>query len=101
MSIRAPGLVSREGTKLGRGRLARVLGRVLPSQTLSTPGRRKTEAGLSMTSMIDVMVVLVVFLLLTFGTSLALGHDASKLPNATGADLVSAPIVDVKPEGIF
>jgi len=101
MSIRAPGHVSREGLKIGRGRVARVLGRVLPSQTLSTPGRRQTGAGLSMTSMIDVMVVLVVFLLLTFATHGDLGHDVSKLPTATGAEIVTAPIVDVKSEGIF
>ncbi len=101
MSIRAPGHVSREGTRIGRGRVARVLGRVMPSKTLSTPGRRKTEAGLSMTSMIDVMVVLVVFLLLTFATHGDLGHDTSRLPMANGVEIVTAPIVDVKPEGIF
>ena len=99
MAIRAPGFVSREGTKIGRGRMMRVLGRALPSQTLSTPGRRGAGAGIQMTSMIDVMVVLVVFLLLTFSTDLS--HDSSRLPHATGIDVVSAPIVDVKPEGIF
>ena len=101
MAIVAPGIVSREGTRLGRGRLQRVLRRVLPSQTLSSPGRRRTQAGLSMTSMIDVLVVLVVFLLLTFGTHGDLGHDTSRLPTANGAEIVDAPIVDVKPEGIF
>jgi biopolymer transport protein ExbD len=101
MSVRAPGKLSREGTLIGRGRVARVLGRVLPSQTLSTPGRRRSDAGLSMTSMIDVLVVLVVFLLLTFTTHGDLAHDTAKLPSANGADLVAAPIVDVKLEGIF
>jgi biopolymer transport protein ExbD len=57
---------------------------------------------LSMTSMIDVLVVLTVFLLLTFQSSAQCGfvRELSQLPPATNVqDLVDAPTVQVAAHG--
>lgn len=57
-----------------------------------------------MTSMIDVLVVLTVFLLLTFTSSSECGctRDLSQLPPATNtAEMLDAPIVHVSARGIM
>jgi biopolymer transport protein ExbD len=58
-------------------------------------GRRATNASLSLTSMIDFLIVVVVFLLMTFSAS-AQNAGALDVPAAANAsDLVDAPIVSV------
>ena len=57
-------------------------------------GRRSTNAGLSLTSMIDFLVVIVVFLLMTFGTSAPC--RAADVPWAeNGIEAIDAPLVVV------
>lgn len=103
MSLRAPGITSSRESIVTRGGAVRALRRALPSAAPAVPARRRGSPGLSMTSMIDVMVVLVVFLLLTFSASApASTRDTTKLPiSGSSLDLVDAPLVDVAPEGIY
>src|SRR5262245_45309130 len=63
---------------------------------VSGGGQRPTNASLSLTSMIDFLVVTVVFLLLTFSPSeAALGNNV-KVPAAGNAlDMIDAPLVSV------
>ena len=66
-------------------------------------GGRSTNASLSLTSMIDFLVVTVVFLLMTFSASgeVAIPKDV-KLPSAENAtDMVDAPLVGVSGTQIF
>ena len=56
MSVHAPGRVDLGGLKRARTGIARALARVRPSSAPIGGGRRKLMAGLSMTSMIDVLV---------------------------------------------
>ena len=69
MSVHAPGRIHRAGLGLRRGGMGRAVARVLPSSAPLGGGRKKLLASLSMTSMIDVLVVMTVFLLLTFQSS--------------------------------
>jgi biopolymer transport protein ExbD len=99
MAVHAPGRQSLEGI-FRRARRARAL----PSLAPFGSGRRRAAAGLSMTSMIDVMVVCVVFLLLTFSSSseCACRRDLSKIPPAANVrEIVDAPLIFVTAEGIF
>src|SRR5262245_2845245 len=58
-------------------------------------GRRSPNASLSLTSMIDFLIVVVVFLLMTFSAS-AQGTNAPDVPAATNvSDLLEAPMVSV------
>jgi biopolymer transport protein ExbD len=58
-------------------------------------GRRSPNASLSLTSMIDFMIVVVVFLLMTFSAS-AQSTNGADVPAATNVgDLLEAPIVSV------
>ncbi|MBX3185936.1 MAG: biopolymer transporter ExbD [Labilithrix sp.] len=78
--------------------MARAMRRASPSRAPAS-GRRALAVRLSMTSMIDVLVVMTVFLLLTFTASGECGcrRDLSGLPAAAnGLDIVDAPIVDVR-----
>jgi hypothetical protein len=59
-------------------------------------GRRSTTATLSLTSMIDVLVVTLVFLLTTFSAGGCPQGRAQALPRLTGGlDMIDAPIVAV------
>ncbi len=70
------------------------------SSSKHPPRRRTSAVSLSMTSMIDVLVVLTVFLLITFsaGESRA-GRDVPFARNV--AQLADAPVVDVRSGGMF
>jgi len=90
---------------LGRARtgFARAIARVRPSSAPLGGNRRKLIAGLSMTSMIDVLVVMTVFLLLTFQSSPQCGcmHDLSRLPPAANVtDMIDAPMIYVRADGV-
>lgn len=85
MAIERPGLRPREGTK----------------RTIQ-PRRRPLAVSLSMTSMIDVFVVLTVFLLITFDASPHCHAAKRELPAATNVhDVVDAPLIDVGAAGTF
>ena len=85
MAIQRPGLRAREGKKLSR-----------------KPRRRSSAVSLSMSSMIDVLVVLTVFLLMTFEASPVCHATNKTLPVATNtSDPIDAPVVDVGPRGTF
>jgi biopolymer transport protein ExbD len=59
-------------------------------------GGRSVNAGLSLTSMIDFLVVTVVFLLMTFSTSAEIPARGVTVPEAVVAvDLIDAPIVAI------
>src|SRR5262249_45763202 len=59
-------------------------------------GRRSPNASLSLTSMIDFLIVVVVFLLMTFSASAQTGSNNADVPAAAEvSDLVEAPIVSV------
>jgi biopolymer transport protein ExbD len=102
MGVHAPGRVNRGGLGLRRGGLGRAIARALPSSAPLGGGRKKLIAGLSMTSMIDVLVVLTVFLLLTFQSSpqCSSARDLSQLPEARNiTDVIDAPVVHVTAHG--
>jgi biopolymer transport protein ExbD len=58
-------------------------------------GRRSPNASLSLTSMIDFLIVVVVFLLMTFRASAECAGKGDVPPAANGSDLIEAPIVSV------
>jgi len=98
MSVHAPGRIHRAGLGLRRGGMGRAVARVLPSSAPLGGGRKKLLASLSMTSMIDVLVVMTVFLLLTFQSSPQCGYirDLSQIPPAGNVtDIIDAPTVRV------
>ncbi|HSO36148.1 MAG TPA: biopolymer transporter ExbD [Labilithrix sp.] len=102
MSVQAPGRIDRGGLGLRRGGLGRAVARALPSSAPLGGGRKRLLASLSMTSMIDVLVVMTVFLLLTFQSSPQCGgmRDLSQIPPAGNVyDIVDAPIVHVAASG--
>src|SRR4051812_46215432 len=103
MSVHAPGRVVLGGLGRAKTGFARAIERALPSSAPQGNGRRKLIAGLSMTSMIDVLVVMTVFLLLTFSASPeCLNRDRSSLPPAVNvSDIVDAPVVDVRADGVI
>ena len=86
MSIKAPGR-----------RLMHHVGLEFVEKKISGHGHRATNAGLSLTSMIDFLVVTVVFLLMTFSASgetpVAKGLNMPKAENTL--DMMDAPIVVV------
>ena len=87
MAIKRPGLRARKGE-----------GKALSRQ----PRRRPSAVSLSMTSMIDVFVVLTVFLLITFEASPECHASNRDLPLATNtSEVLDAPVVDVRPAGMF
>jgi biopolymer transport protein ExbD len=101
MSVHAPGRVVLGGVGViarvrAQGGLGRAIARALPSSAPLTAGRRSVVAGLSMSSMIDVLVVLTVFLLLTFSASdRCLERDVSLPPAVNVTELLDAPMVVV------
>lgn len=103
MSIHAPGRVGICHGVTRRSGLSRALAKVFPSTAPVGAPRRSGAVSISMTSMIDVLVVLTVFLLLTFTSSGECGciRDLSKLPPAANTDeMLDAPIVHVSALGI-
>lgn len=91
----------------GRSPLPRIFrparsARALPSTVPFGPGRRRVAATLSMTSLIDVMVVSVVFLLATFSArSECGGRHLSRLPESANVrEVVDAPMVFVDRDGV-
>jgi hypothetical protein len=104
MAVQAPGSrCARVGAVINRGSFARAMRRALPSLA-PLGGRRGTNVGLSMTSMIDVLVVLTVFLLLTFSASDQCGcrRDLSAIPPAVNvSDMLDAPLVDVRADSVW
>lgn len=102
MSVHAPGRVVRGGVSRARNVLGRAIARALPSSAPLNGGRRSVIAGLSMSSMIDVLVVLTVFLLLTFSASDRCTERDVSLPSATNiTDIVDAPVVMVGSDAIL
>ena len=100
MSVHAPGRVVLGGLGRARTGFARAIARVRPSAPHGG-GRRKLMGGLSMTSMIDVLVVMTVFLLLTFNADQKCGRDLSHLPPAANVeDVLDAPMVFVTASGV-
>ena len=98
MSVHAPGRVNLGGLGRRRGGLGRAIARALPSSAPFGAGRKRLLASISMTSMIDVLVVMTVFLLLTFQANGECGctRDLSQLPLAVHvSDILDAPIVHV------
>ena len=94
MSVHAPGRVVLGGIpRAARLGLGRALARALPSSAPQGGARRSITAGLSMTSMIDVLVVMTVFLLLTFSASdHSHTRDLSGVPTALNiTELVDQP----------
>src|SRR5271165_6105733 len=69
-------------------RLMRHVGLEFVARKVSGGGHRSTNASLSLTSMIDFLVVTVVFLLMTFSAS-------GETPVAKGLDMPDAPMVAV------
>lgn len=102
MSVHAPGRVVRGGVTRAPRELARAMARALPSSAPLGGGRRSLVAGLSMSSMIDVLVVLTVFLLLTFSASdRCLERDVSLPPAVNVAEILDAPMVVVGSDAIL
>jgi biopolymer transport protein ExbD len=102
MSVQAPGRVVRGGVTRAKNGLARAIARALPSSTPRSNGRRSVIAGLSMSSMIDVLVVLTVFLLLTFSASdRCLEREVAMPPATNVSELLDAPIVSVVSDAIL
>jgi len=96
MSVHAPGRVVLGGVNRPRTGFARAIARAFPSSVPQGNGRRKIIAGLSMTSMIDVLVVLTVFLLLTFSASDQCPTRNVAVPTAVNVqDVMDSPVVSV------
>src|SRR5580704_9804005 len=78
-------------------RLMHHVGLEFVEKKISGGGHRSTNAGLSLTSMIDFLVVTVVFLLMTFSASgetpVSKGVNLPKAENTL--DMIDAPIVAV------
>ena len=102
MSIHAPGRVVLGGIpRAARMGLGRAIARALPSSAPLAGGRRSISAGLSMTSMIDVLVVMTVFLLLTFSASDHTPARGTEVPMASnGEDLIDGPLIDVRADSV-
>ena len=102
MTMHAPGRIDRGNLGWRRGGLGRAIARALPSSAPLGGGRRSVVTSISMTSMIDVLVVMTVFLLLTFQSSSECGcmRDLSQLPPAANIqDVIDAPTVHVAANG--
>ena len=102
MSVHAPGRVILGGVRrAARTGLGRAIARALPSSAPLAGGRRSITAGLSMTSMIDVLVVMTVFLLLTFSASDHSHSRGTDVPTAFNvSDLLDAPLIDVRADSV-
>lgn len=102
MSIHAPGRVVLGGIpRAARIGLGRAIARALPSSAPHAGGRRSVSAGLSMTSMIDVLVVMTVFLLLTFSASDHTPARGTEVPTAfNGQEIIDAPLIDVRADSV-
>ena len=102
MSIHAPGRVVLGGIpRAARMGIGRAIASALPSSAPHAGGRRSLTAGLSMTSMIDVLVVMTVFLLLTFSASDRSPSRGIALPIAYNIeDIIDAPLVDVRADAV-
>src|SRR5271168_2578127 len=78
-------------------RLMRHVGLEFVAKKAAGGGHRNTNASLSLTSMIDFLVVTVVFLLMTFSASgetpIAKGVNLPKAENAV--DMIDAPVVAI------
>src|ERR1700678_1957563 len=78
-------------------RLMRQIGLEFVAKKVTGGGHRSTNANLSLTSMIDFLVVTVVFLLMTFSASgqtpMAKGIELPKAENTM--DMIDAPIVAI------
>ncbi len=102
MAVQAPGRVVRGGVTRAKNGLARAIGRALPSSVPRGNGRRSVIAGLSMSSMIDVLVVLTVFLLLTFSTSdRCTERDVAVPPAVNVSEIIDAPMISVLSDAIL
>ncbi|MDB4939030.1 MAG: Adventurous gliding motility protein [Labilithrix sp.] len=102
MSVHAPGRVVRGGVSRARNGLGRAIARALPSSAPLSGGRRSVSAGLSMSSMIDVLVVLTVFLLLTFSASDRCTEREVSMPDAVNvSEIIDAPLVMVGSDAIL
>jgi biopolymer transport protein ExbD len=103
MTVHAPGHVVVGGVARARNGMGRAIARALPSSAPIGGGRRKVIAGLSMTSMIDVLVVMTVFLLLTFSAGeQPSARDLSALPPAVNvSEMMDAPVVDVRADSVM
>ncbi|MDB5219826.1 MAG: Adventurous gliding motility protein [Myxococcaceae bacterium] len=102
MSVHAPGRVVRGGVSRARNGLGRAIARALPSSAPLSGGRRSVSAGLSMSSMIDVLVVLTVFLLLTFSASDRCTEREVSMPVAVNvSEIIDAPLVMVGSDAIL
>ena len=102
MSVHAPGRVVLGRVGRPKTGFSRAIGRAFPSAAPTGNGRKKLLAGLSMTSMIDVLVVMTVFLLLTFSANdNCVRRDLSSLPLVVNvSEMVDAPIVDVRADSV-
>ena len=103
MAVRAPGRVGWMW-KIRRGVVARGPARALPSFSLPKSRADKHPRSVPLTSMIDVMVVLVVFMLLQFVAPdpCACLSRRVNLPFVDHPmDLVDAPLVSVTSDAIF
>ena len=101
MGIHAPGKVVLGGLMRPKTGFARAIARAFPSSAPRGNGRRKLIAGLSMTSMIDVLVVMTVFLLLTFSASDSCPSRRVDVPPAVNVgDLMDAPMVSVTKDSV-
>jgi biopolymer transport protein ExbD len=100
MSIRSPGKRARIPV---RSSVTRAVARALPSRLCDAAPARRGSPALSMTSMIDVMVVLVVFLLLSFNSDVCTCITRHfDLPSAfQTTDLVDGPTVEVASNGLI
>src|ERR1700686_3150060 len=80
-----------------RRRLMRQVGLEFVQKKVEGGGHRSTNAGLSLTSMIDFLIVVVVFLLMTFSASgetpVTKGVTLPKAENTL--DMIDAPIVAI------
>jgi len=100
MSVHAPGRVVLGGVTRAKTGFQRAIARAFPSSAPLGGGRRKVIAGLSMTSMIDVLVVMTVFLLLTFSASdQSTRRDVPPAVNVS--EIMDAPIVDVRADSVM
>lgn len=102
MSVHAPGRSKLGGIHRPRTGVARAIHRALPS---SAPhgGRRGVTAGLSLTSMIDFLVVTTVFLLMTFSaTDQAEARGLKDIPPAFNVqEVIDAPMVSVRRDAVL
>ncbi len=108
MPVSKPGKMPHKTGPLGRPVAAKpVLFHALPLQfaqkRLRGGGHKGVNADLNLTSMIDYMVITVVFLLSQFGTQQQIQSSASlEVPTIPHADpLISAPIISISDQAVL